>query len=176
MLEVSPALEWNFLLEESGGLKATWKGSNLTMWFNVCSAPPYHPLLASRVHITSPYTLASYISAFWHQGIPPCPGPSTGCFINISNKNILGPKTWLYAVIYSFLVVFMFARFTSPTRGYLSKAQRAGFVLLLRLPKYITTMGKKPNVPQNIYLWTKKVGAMQNKHPKKLTHTPINHR
>ena len=36
-------------------------------------------------------------------------------------------------------------------------------MLLLHLPKYVTTTGRKPNIPQNIYLWTKKAGTMQNK-------------
>ena len=173
VLEVSLAGEWNFLLEEAGGLKATWKGSNLTMWFRVCSAP-HEPLLRSWAHIASPYTLA--FLCLWHKGIPTCSGPREGCWINISNKNIPGPNTWLHAVINCSLAVFMFARFTSPTRECLLKAQWAGCVFLLCLSEYVTVMGMKPNVPQNIYLWTKKAVTMQNKHPKELPQIPINYR
>ena len=62
VLETTPLLEWPLLLEELGGLKATWKGSHLTTWFNVCSAPPYQPFLGSWADITSPSTLVSYTS------------------------------------------------------------------------------------------------------------------
>lgn len=125
---------------------------------------------------TSPHHLSilwpPWISAFWHKGIPICVGPSTGCLVNISNKNIPGPYTWLYAVIYSSLVVFMFARFTSPTRGCLLKAEGRICASLVS-PQIHHNDGHENKCPQNIYLWTKSLVLCKiNKHPQGTpTHT-----